>query len=109
MIWCIIFPVPSVILLLALVSQVLPSRLVLAWTCTQKFTCFFCVTTQLCISKDSKVLEDLLSMDFISNPLIFLKLDYPDLVPACGGMLFSSSPRCFLPLSSQYHWRFALQ
>ena len=27
-------------------------------------------------------------MEFISNPLISLKLDYPDLVPACGGMGF---------------------
>lgn len=74
----------------------------------KKLTCLFCVTNQLYISRDNEVLEDLLSMEFISNPLISLKLDYPDLVPACGGMgFFFLSPRCYLALSS--HCWLALQ
>jgi len=109
MILCIIFPFPSVILLLVLVSQVLPSRVVLACTAAQKLTYFFRVTSQLHVSGDNEVLEDMLSMEFISNPLISLELDYPDLVPVCGVAWLFLSPRCYLVLSSHCHWRLALQ
>lgn len=36
-------------------------------------------------------------MEFISNALISLKLDYPDLVPACGGMGFFFRQGVILP------------
>lgn len=95
LILCIIFPFQPVIFLLALVSQVLPYRVVLAWACTQKPAYFFRVTSQLYISRNNKVLEDFLSMEFISNPLI--SLNYADLVPACGGMVFFFPQGVILP------------
>lgn len=68
----------------------------------------FCVTSQLYINRNSKVLEDR-SKKFMSNPLLSLKFSYFDLILACDGMDFFLFPRCYLTLSYHCRWRLALE